>query len=155
MLAMQLREELTTVETLLHLLQREYEVLKTRDLPELEQIVTEKQRCVDQLRDQIANRLDDLQARGLAADTQGMDNCLNQLAAAERTVATRLWAELELTAERVRHQNDINGVVIAAGRSHVERSLAILSGRESLDFLYDQGTRKVFGGGHRGPIAKA
>ena len=44
---------------------------------------------------------------------------------------------------------------IAAGRSHIERSLTILSGRDSLDFLYDQGTRKVFGGGQRGPVAKA
>ena len=43
MLAAQLREELTTVETLLHLLQREYAVLKARDLPALEQIVAEKQ----------------------------------------------------------------------------------------------------------------
>ena len=155
MLATQLREELTTVETLLHLLQREYEALKTRDLPALERIVPEKQHCVDQLRDQIASRLDDLRTRGLSADTQGMADCLNQLAAAERTVATRLWTELELTAKQVRDQNDINGAVISAGRSHVERSLAILSGRDPLDFLYDQGTRKVFGGSHRGTIAKA
>ncbi len=155
MLAAQLREELTTVETLLHLLQCEYAVLKARDLPALEQIVAEKQHCVDQLRDQIAHRLDDLRTCGLAADTQGIADSLNRLPVAERAVATQLWAELELAAERLHDQNDINGAVIAAGRSHVERSLAILSGRDSLDFLYDQGTRKVFGGGHRGPIAKA
>ena len=84
-----------------------------------------------------------------------MTTWLNQLPAAEQVAATRLWAELEQAVPRLHEQNDINGAVIAAGRSHVDRSLAILSGRDSLDFLYDQGTRKVFSSSHRGPIAKA
>ena len=150
-----LQEELKTVQMLLRLLQQEYSVLKARDLPALEQVVTEKQRCVEQLRDQIAHRVDNLRSRGLTADAQGMVAWLNQLPAAERVTATRLWTALEQAVPQLHQQNDINGAVIAAGRSHVERSLAILSGRDSLDFLYDQGTRKVFNSGHRGPIAKA
>ena len=150
----QLQEELTAVDALLHLLQCEYDILKARDLPALEQVVAEKQRCVDRLRDQIAVRLDNLRDHGLAADAQGMAAYLNRLPPADQTAATRLWAELEQATVRLRNQNDVNGAVIAAGRSHVERSLAILRGRDSLDFLYDQGTRKVFGGGQRGPIAK-
>jgi len=155
MSVMHLQEELTTVELLLRLLQQEYAVLKARDLPALEQVVTEKQRCIEQLRELIARRLDDLQRHGLTADLQGITTWLNQLPAVERVAATRLWAELEQAVPRLHEQNDINGAVIAAGRSHVDRSLAILSGRDSLDFLYDQGTRKVFSSGHRGPIAKA
>lgn len=150
----QLQEELTTVDALLHLLQREYDILKARDLPALEQVVAEKQRCVDRLQDQIAARLGNLREHGFAADAQGMAAYLNRLPPADQIAATRLWTELEQAAVQLRNQNDINGAVIAAGRSHIERSLAILSGRDSLDFLYDQGTRKVFGGGQRSPIAK-
>lgn len=155
MSATHLREELATADALLHLLHREYEALKTRDLPTLEQIVAEKPVCADRLRDQIARRLDDLRDQGFAADGQGIAAYLNRFPSAERLTAIKLWAELEQTAKQLRDQNEVNGAVIAAGRSHVERALGILRGRDSLDFLYDQGTRKVFNSGHRSPIAKA
>ena len=76
------------------------------------------------------------------------------LPVAERQEIDALWTALEDAARQVRAQNEINGAVIAASRNHVERTLAILRGRDSLDFLYDQDSRKVFGGRNQ-PIAKA
>lgn len=153
-LAMLLREELTAVEWLQQLLQREYDVLKTRDPASLEQVVNEKQACADRLRKLMADRVDYLQAQGIAADAQGLAAYVDTLPVAERIGVDQLWTALEKAAEQVRAQNEVNGAVIAASRNHVDRTLAILRGRDSLDFLYDQDTRKVFGGGGQ-PIARA
>lgn len=153
-LATLMREELAAVEELRQLLQREYAALKSRDLAGLEQTVQEKQVCADRLRKLIADRLDYLRERGIAADTRSLTAYVDTLPAAERVDVDKLWAELEQATGQVRAQNEVNGAVIAANRNHVERALAILRGRDSLDFLYDQDTRKVFGGGNR-PIATA
>ena len=153
-LTMLLREELAAVEWLQQLLQREYDVLKTRDPASLEQVVNEKQACTDRLRKLMADRVDYLQAQGIAADAQGLAAYVDTLPVAERIGVDQLWTALEKVAEQVRAQNEVNGAVIAASRNHVDRTLAILRGRDSLDFLYDQDTRKVFGGGGQ-PIARA
>ncbi len=153
-LATLLREELTAVEALRRLLQREYDALKSRDLAGLEQAVAEKQQCADHLRERMAGRLDYLRQRGNSADAPGLAAHVEALPAPERRETGELWAALEQAAEQARAQNEVNGAVIAASRNHVERTLAILRGRDSLDFLYDQDTRKVFGGGNR-PIARA
>lgn len=153
-LATLLREELADVERLHQLLQREYDLLKTRDPAGLEHVVDEKQVCVDRLRKLMADRLDYLRERGIVADARGFAAYVDTLPAAERTDVDQIWTALAQVAEQVRAQNEVNGAVIAASRNHVERTLALLRGRDSLDFLYDQDTRKVFGGSGQ-PIAKA
>lgn len=155
MLITLLREELVTVESLRQLLQREYEILKSRDLPGLEQIISEKQVCADHIRSLTAKRLDYLQAQGFSADMQGLTACMNASQPGERTVLNTLWAELADAAEQVRAQNQINGTVIAASRNHIEQIRGILSGRNPLDFLYNQETHKIFGNDNSRPIAKA
>jgi flagella basal body P-ring formation protein FlgA len=55
--------------------------------------------------------------------------------------------------EQARDQNEVNGAIFAASRSHVEQALAIISGCDPLELLYDHDSRKVFS--HSGqPIAK-
>ena len=152
-LATLMREELTAVERLQQWLQREYDALKARDLADLEQVVAEKQQCVDRLRALTDARLDYLKAQGIA-DARHWVSHVERLPVAERREIDTLWDALEQTAQQVRAQNEVNGAVIAASRNHVERTLAILHGRDSLDFLYDQDSRKVFGGRNQ-PIAKA
>ena len=154
MLATLLQEEKVAVEALAQLLRREYEVLKARDAPELEQITREKLTCTDQLRKQIAARLDFLRDQGFTADRQGLIAYIAAVPPDTQSALSVLAVELENAAEQARTQNEINGAVIAASRSYVERALTILSGRDPLDCLYDQGTRKVFSSGHS-PIAKA
>lgn len=153
-LATLMREELAAVEELRQLLQREYAALKSRDLAGLEQTCQEKQVCADRLRQLIADRLGYLREQGSAADAQSWAASVAALPATEQVDVNKLRDELEQAVEQVRAQNTVNGAVIAASRNHVERTLALLRGRDSLDFLYDHDTRKVFSGGNR-PIAKA
>ena len=153
-LATRMRDELGALEGLRDALRQEYDVLRSRDLPGLERAVAEKQRCAERLRGLIAARLDDLKQRGIAADAGDLAALVETLPVAERQEIDALWAALEQSAQQLRAQNEINGAVIAASRNHAERTLAILRGRDSLDFLYDQDSRKVFGGRNQ-PIAKA
>lgn len=154
MLARLLQEELAAVEALGQLLQREYEALKSRDLPSLEQIIHAKQTCSEQVQNLVAKRLHYLQEQGFSTNAPGLAAGVSGLTLAEQADVSRLGAELERVAAQVRHQNEINGAVIAASRNHVERALAILRGRDPLDFLYNQETHKIPGSGNR-PIAKA
>ncbi|MBL8251746.1 MAG: flagellar protein FlgN [Candidatus Competibacter sp.] len=153
-LATRMRDELGALEGLRDALRQEYDVLRSRDLPGLERAVAEKQRCAERLRELIAARLDEMKQRGIAAEAGALAAYVESLPAAERQEIDALWAALEQSAQQLRAQNEINGAVIAASRNHAERTLAILRGRDSLDFLYDQDSRKVFGGRNR-PIAKA
>jgi len=153
-LATQLRDELQAVAQLHRLLDVEYNALKSRDLTGLERAVADKHACLDYLRGLIAQRLDELRALGISADAQGLAAYLETLPVAERGEAVEVWAALTRATEQVHQQNEVNGAVIAASRSHIERTMAILRGRDSLDFLYDQDTRQVFGGSSQ-PIAKA
>jgi flagellar biosynthesis/type III secretory pathway chaperone len=153
MLEALLHEELTAIEALRELLRREYEALRSRDASSLERLAGEKQVCADGLRGLETRRLEFLRERGLATESPGWAAVL-AAASGEGGVLTDLVVELERATQQARSQNDINGAIIAASRSHVERALAILSGRDPLDFLYDQDTRKVFGG-DAAPIATA
>jgi flagellar biosynthesis/type III secretory pathway chaperone len=149
-----LGEELAAVTELERLLLREYEILQARDPAALEQVVTAKQTCIERLRQLIVHRLDYFRAQGIEPNAQGLAAHLETLPSLERDEANQIWSVLEQRVEQVRAQNDVNGTVIAASRNRIDRTLAILHGRDALEFLYDHDTRKIFGGASQ-PIAKA
>ena len=156
MLEKVLREEVAGIEELQQLLQEEYEALRTHDVAALERLAGEKQASADYLRGLDSTRTHYLREQGFATDRSGLQACLNAASTREeRAILQRLLAELEHAAEQARDQNEINGAVIAASRGHVEQMLAIISGRESLEFLYGHDSRKVFNSGSGQPIAKA
>ncbi|HCB12616.1 MAG TPA: hypothetical protein DEP36_03460 [Gammaproteobacteria bacterium] len=156
MLEKLLREELAAIETLQQLLQQEYDALCTRDASALERIAGEKQVSVDQLRNLDTVRATYLREQGFAADRQGLHACLNTAPTREqRGVLSKLVSEFEHAIEQVHDQNEVNGAVITASRGYVEQALAIISGRNPLEFLYDHDSRKVFSNNSGQPIAKA
>lgn len=157
MLEKLLREELAGIEELRRLLQQEYDVLRTRDLAALERLAGEKQASADRLRGLDSARTAYLREQGFTTDRQGLQTCLNAAPTREeRAILQKLLIEFERAAEQARDQNEINGAIIAASRGHVEQMLAIISGREPLEFLYGHDSRKVFSSGGGGPpIAKA
>lgn len=144
MLATLLQEERSAVEALVQQLRCEYAVLRTHDAPELEKVIREKLACAERLQALVAARLDYLRSQGFTTDRQGLLACIAASAPETQTVLSALVVELESVAEQANSQNEINGAVIVAGRGHIEQALAILSGRDSMDFLYDQGVRRVF-----------
>ncbi|MDQ5908332.1 MAG: flagellar biosynthesis protein FlgN [Pseudomonadota bacterium] len=148
-----LREELAGIEALQTLLQQEYHALRSRDVASLERLAREKQASADQLRGLDSARTAYVQQQGFAADRHGLQACVNAAPTCqEQAILQKLLAELESAAEQARNQNEINGAVIAASRGHIEQMLAIVSGRDSLEFLYGHDSRKVYnagsGGGH-------
>lgn len=155
MLERLLREELAAIETLQQLLQQEYDALRTRDIPALQRIAGEKQVSIDQLRDLDTVRATYLREQGFAADRQGLQACLNAAPTREqRGILSKLASAFEHAIEQAHDQNEVNGAVITASRGHVEQALAIISGRDPLEFLYDHDSRKVFSSSGQ-PIAKA
>jgi flagellar biosynthesis/type III secretory pathway chaperone len=154
MLAELLREERAAVESLAQQLRREYEVLKTRDAPGLEQVVYNKRVCADRLHKLMNSRLEHLRSQGFTADKQGLAACIAATPPVIRSELSALVAVLETAAGQAHTQNEINGAVIAASRSYVERALTILTGRDPSDCLYDHGTRRSFGSSAI-PIARA
>ena len=155
MLEQGLREELAGLEALRQLLQQEYDALRTRDVAALERLAGEKQASAEHLRHLGAARADYLRTQGFTADRRGLQACLNAAPTREaRAILQKLLTEFECAAEQARDQNEINGAVIAASRGHIEQLLALISGREPLEFLYGHDSRKVFHSGGQ-PIAKA
>ena len=154
MLEKLLREELAAIEGLQQLLRQEYDALRTRDVTMLERIAGEKQISADRLRHLDAARTTYLRERGFTADRQGLQTCLKAAPTREQCgVLYKLASEFEHAIEQARDQNEVNGAIIAASRSHIEQALTIISGRNPLEFLYDHDSRKVFSSsGH--PIAK-
>lgn len=154
MLEKLLREELAAIEELRQWLQQEYDALRTRDAAALERIAGEKQISADRLRDLDAARTTYLREQGFTADRQGLQTCLKAAPTREqRGILHKLASEFERAIEQARDQNEVNGAIIAASRSHVEQALAIISGRDPLEFLYDHDSRKVFSNSGQ-PIAK-
>lgn len=155
MLEKLLREELAGIEALRQLLQQEYDALRTRDVAALERLAGEKQASADHLRSLDSARITYLRDQGFTADRQGLQACVNAAPTREeRAILQKLLAEFEHAAEQARDQNEVNGAVIAASRGHVEQMLTMISGRDSLEFLYGHDSRKVYNSGSQ-PIAKA
>ena len=151
-----LRAELAGLEELRQLLQQEYDALRTRNVADLERLASEKQASADRLRELDRVRADCLLKQGLSADRQGLDAWVNTAPTREaRAILHRLLADLERAADQARDQNEINGTIIATSRSQIEQILAILGGREPLEFLYGHDSRKVFSSGSGSSIAKA
>ena len=145
MLEKLLREELAAIEELQQLLQQEYDALRTRDASTLEHIAGAKQISADRLRNLDIARTTHLHDQGFAADWQGLQACLQTAPTREqRGILNKLVSEFERAVELARDQNEVNGAIITASRSHVEQALAIISGRDPLEFLYDHDSRKVF-----------
>ncbi|HPF60303.1 MAG TPA: flagellar protein FlgN [Candidatus Competibacteraceae bacterium] len=156
MLEKLLREELAAIGILQQLLQQEYDALRTRDVSVLESVAGEKQIIVNQLHDLDTVRVTYLCEQGFAADRQGLHACLNTVPTREqRGILSKLVSEFEHAIEQVHVQNEVNGAVITASRGYVEQALAIISGRDPLEFLYDHDSRKVFSHNNGQPIAKA
>ena len=154
MLEKLLCEELAAIEGLQQLLQQEYDALRTRDVTALEHIAGQKQISVDRLHSLDIARMAYLREQGFTADRQGLQTCLEAAPTRKQHgILHKLASEFERAVEQARDQNEVNGAIIAASRSHVEQALAIVSGRDPLEFLYDHDSRKVFSSSGQ-PIAK-
>lgn len=139
-----LREERDAVGILTQQLRVEYELLKVHDAVGIEDIAQQKRETILQLQSHITARKNYLLSRRFPPDLRGLLACIAAAPPDQQEALNGLALALFDATQEARAQNEINGVVISASRGHVEQALAILSGRDPADCLYDQETRKVF-----------
>jgi len=127
-------QDIDTAEQLLELIEREFQYLQERDLPQLQQILSEKQPLLALLDQHGRNRSQLLAALQLSPDSQG----LQQLAA-----RSNLGAQLLSQAERLNEllqgcqaANLRNGRLIRSSQNSNQSILGILRGNDTPN-LYD------------------
>ena len=154
MLTRLMRDEIATLSELNEFLRQEYVALRTRDLPKLQQLSTDKKVCTERLQTLFDEQTDYLRRQAGSTGVSALRSCIASALPSERTQLEALWADLEENLVQVQRQNGINGAIIAAGRSHVERALTILRGRDPRECLYSQSAQMTFSGSQR-PLARA
>ncbi|MCW8906400.1 MAG: flagellar protein FlgN [Sedimenticola sp.] len=123
--------EYACAQSLLELLQKEQQILKSADADALESISQEKQQLVIRMHRQARQReqlVDRLQAGG------DINELLKTLSGSE---PARLWQQLGEIAARLQQQNEINGGMVALNQRHTRQALDILCGRS--------GNREIYG----------
>lgn len=129
-----LNHDIDHAQRLLELIDNEFKALTERDLPQLEQILSDKQPLLALLDQHGRLRADTLQALGLSVDRAGL------AALAERSpVGADLLAcsaTLSDVLEQCQAGNLRNGRLIRASQTSVDNTLAILRGQETPG-LYD------------------
>lgn len=129
-----LNHDIDHAQRLLELIDSEFKALTERDLPQLEQILSDKQPLLALLDQHGRLRAEALQALGLSIDRAGLT------ALAERSpVGADLLARsarLSDVLEQCQAGNLRNGRLIRASQTSVDNTLAILRGQETPS-LYD------------------
>ncbi len=138
MLSAILQAEIAALSELERLLILELGALKARRLEELESLIAAKQRCVEQCARYFQERCAHLVSHGFEIGHSGTDSCIDSNPVGQRRALRGLWVDLRELGARTRHRNEINGAIMAASRSHTERALAVLQGRDVHASLYGQ-----------------
>lgn len=154
MLTSLVQDELAAAQALLELLEGEYAALRARDAAEVRRLTVAKQSWTQRLHALSGQRAGWLRQQGFSPDAAGMAALLAGLDAGQREPLEAAWTALLAVADQARRQNEINGAIIAVGRSQTERALAILHGGDGQDGLYDQSAQTAGRSGCRQTLAK-
>ena len=127
-------QHIAQAEQLLAILKREHEALVHGDLPAIEGLVHEKQCAV--------------------LEMDALARCLSPAAAAADTHPERTQRFTTIAGE-CRHQNEINGGMVAASLRHVQQVLSLLQGRTPGDELYSRAGAPAPGAPGGRPLASA
>jgi flagellar biosynthesis/type III secretory pathway chaperone len=138
-----LRERLTAMRGLL---EREAEQLKQRDADGLAESSRDKALLSTQIARLTESQDALLAARQLMPGRKGMDALLASLPAQspETGVLRASWREIQSIGKDCQRLNECNGAYIGLLSRHVERSLDLLHGRDTQEFVYgpDGGSRR-------------
>lgn len=144
-----LSAEYAAARSLLEILQKEHQVLKSSDADALMAISEEKQQGVIQMhqcarqREQLVNRL-----------PEGNSGITRLFGTEPGSEAARLWRQLGEIGSKLQQQNQINGGIVALSQRHTRQALDILSGRSGNREIYSsRGEYRQMESGK--PLAKA
>lgn len=122
-----LQAELACAQTLLQILEREYKILNYGDAQQIETVTKEKLNRMSRLQQLLVEReqlLSQWKTKGVDATESIIGNLPND------SEITNNWQQLKDIAERLKQQNEINGVIITFGQRNIHNALDILNGRQ-------------------------
>lgn len=144
-----LSAEYACASSLLELLQKEHQILKSGDPDTLTSISREKQQGVIQMHRHAQQR--ERLARQLQTGNAGIGELIK---ADPESEAAGLWQQLGEIGIQLQQQNEINGGMVALNQRHTRQALEILCGRSSSREIY--GSRGEYRQMESGkPLAKA
>lgn len=122
-----LSTEIEQAQSLLDLLEREYQLLRSSPSKDLEAIQTEKKRLLKMVEASTVAHHRFLQQQGLTADRQGTESYLRE-GCGQNPQLVRNWEHYVILLEASRKQNEINGGAVALNQRQVSQALNILLG---------------------------
>jgi len=128
-----IHHDLATSETLLEVLQREQEALKTRDFDAVSDIIDKKVPMLERLEASAQLRQAWAQAANKPNDETGWAELITDLGTSE---IKQEWARLKSLYSEVRTQNEVNGKLLSRHQSTVSRLLDVMRGKTANPNLY-------------------
>jgi flagella synthesis protein FlgN len=129
-----LDQEISTARRLEQALDRENAAIGRRDLPVLQQAITDKQANLQRLEELNRERGLLVVAQGYGPGREGMKACLECCDHAGRLEGK--WRQLMKIAEHCRSQNRMNHQLMELGSRHIQHALCILRGEDPDQSLY-------------------
>ena len=151
-LLQQLVDDIGTARKLLELTNAEYQALAERNLPGLEQLLTQKQALLALLGQHGSLRSQTLIKARLSADRNGLTTF-----AADSAVGKEILSQAEQLdgiLEACRNSNERNGKLIRANQTAVGGMLQVLQGSSQTPDLYDRRGAAARSAHHR-PLSQA
>lgn len=120
--------EINTASALLDTLRQEHAALAGNDIPAIEQAVAGKQPLTSRLDMLIKQHEEILHATGYSTNPAGIESYIRDRDPHGVHRLNLTWEKLRALSAACRHQNQVNGAVIAINRLNVQRALSILRG---------------------------
>lgn len=141
-----LTNDIQSTQSLLELLDQEYQSLSERKLEQLQAMLDEKQPLLQSLGQNAAVRSQILTHLGLSNDAAGFQQFAQQSSQANELI--QLHKQLESLIEQCQEKNLRNGRLIRANQVSVGQALNIMRGNDS-PTLYDRSGSTTSRGGQR------
>lgn len=136
-----LQTDLASAQALLKLLSEERDALKERDHAKLEQIIQAKALHLQHLEGSANTRSQ--WSRALRANTQNSEHTFTQMLGELGPEVKTAWSQLKDLLAQCRHENEVNGKILARNQKTFSRLLSILRGQNAAPNLYNnKGGRK-------------
>jgi flagellar biosynthesis/type III secretory pathway chaperone len=119
-----LNHESEQAQSLLDLLKREYELLKSNPGKELEELLAQKQRQLKTVEQSVLAHHRFLQQQDLSSDRRGTESYLEQCG--DNPSLTQAWESYVALLQACHKQNEINGGAVTVNQRQVNQALNLL-----------------------------
>ncbi|MGB0663579.1 MAG: flagella synthesis protein FlgN [Pontibacterium sp.] len=133
----QLTQSSTLLNQLIALLETEHLALTHRDHDAIAKLTTEKTGLLQSFVQANHARCELMREFEFTPDTQGVTALMESAPSKLQPVIKKAWQTLEQQLETLKEKNSVNGQIAARNQKTVERILAIVSGRDGNEKIYN------------------